>query len=193
MSFRPVSTFEIVRLIGLQPAGETGYCMVIDPNGALAQDVNDELEAQGLALSVLDVATGTTTDLVNQLRSQTVEVAFLHGFAKWSNEKFAALDVSRSMLDTGWFLLFGVDLPTAGRFLSNAPNIRSFLGANIFAAASDPSIMSEAEIAARLAQLQEFYKLTDAEVIERAENRQLPSDPHFAEWLLLLGRSELVR
>ena len=35
--------------------------------------------------------------------------------------------------------------------------------------------------------------LMDEEVIERATNGDLPAEPHFAEWLVLLGRSELVK
>jgi hypothetical protein len=117
----------------------------------------------------------------------------MHGFDGWNEGTFASLDVNRSRLETGSFLVFSVDLETAGRFLDSAPNIRSLLGSNIFVAAPDPSAMGPEEIADRLAQLRRYYDLSDAEVIQRAANRDLPSEPHFIEWLILLGRSELAR
>jgi hypothetical protein len=53
--------------------------------------------------------------------------------------------------------------------------------------------MNPAEIADRLDQLTTHYRLSDTQVIERAANGDLPADPEFVEWLILLGRSELVR
>lgn len=117
----------------------------------------------------------------------------MYGFSGWSEGLFASLDVNRSGLENGSFLVFSLDLKTAGRFLDSAPNIRSYLGSNIFVSAPDPSSMTSEEVAERLAQLRTYYGLGDADVIERAANRDLPSEPHFIEWLILLGRSELVR
>ena len=53
--------------------------------------------------------------------------------------------------------------------------------------------MSAEEITDRLAQLRSNYNLSDAEVIERAANSDLPPEPHFIEWLVLLERSDLAR
>ena len=64
-------------------------------------------------------------------------MVLMYGFDGWNETLFASLDVNRSRLETGSFLVFSVDLKTAGRFLDSAPNIRSFLGANIFIVAPD--------------------------------------------------------
>lgn len=150
-----------------------------------------DLQIEG-TLGVLDVKDLTAVDLTEQLRTRQDAVILAYGFESWSDDQFASLDLNRSRLETGTFLVFWVDLETAGHFLNRAPNIRSFLGANIFVATSDPSSMNRDEIADRLDQLRTHYGLSDAEVISRAASGDLPPEPHFTEWLVLLGRSELV-
>jgi hypothetical protein len=195
MIFKSTPIFELVRLIDLQPQGETGFCMLVDGAAELLliPEFREELAVQiAGSLGVIDVKDETALGLVEQLRTRQEAVVLMYGFDGWNEDLFASLDVNRSRLETGSFLVFSVDLKTAGRFLDSAPNIRSFLGSNIFVAAPDSSAMSSEEIADRLAQLRAYYGLSDAEVIERAANRDLPSEPHFIEWLVLLGRSELA-
>jgi len=170
--------------------------MLVDASSEprLVPDLQEELAVQSVgSLRVIDVKNETVRGLVEQLRLIQDAVVLMYGFDAWKEELFASLDVNRSRLETGSFLVFKVDLKTAGRFLDSAPNIRSFLGSNIFVAAPDRQAMSSEEIADRLAQLRGYYGLSDEEVIERATNRELPAEPHFIEWLVLLGRSELAR
>lgn len=195
MKLNPAPIFEIVRLIDLQPIGETGFCMLLDDfaKSRLVQELQEELAIQlEVSLAVIDVNGQTALGLVEQLRTVQEAVILMYGFEGWNDSSFASLDVNRSRLENGSFLVFSLGLKTAARFLDNAPNIRSFFGANIFVVASDPSAMSAEEIADRLAQLRSYYNLSDAEVIDRAANRDLPPDPHFIEWLVLLEKSELA-
>jgi len=196
MTSNSAPIFEIVRLIDLQPTGETGFCMLVGPLAKLhlIQELQEELSIQiEGSLAVIDVKGETVLSLVEQLRTKSEAVILMYGFDSWNDGVFASLDINRSMLENGSFLVFSLDLRTAGRFLDNAPNIRSFLGANIFTVAPDPSAMSANEIADRLAQLRNYYKLSDAEIIHQAANRSLAPDPHFIEWLVLLERSDLAR
>ena len=163
-------------------------------NSHLTPQLREELGVQiEGSLAVMDVKSQTAVGLVEQLRTWQDAVVLMHGFEVWNESLFASLDINRSRLETGSFLLFSVDFKTASRFLDNAPNIRSFLGANIFVVAPDPSVMSAEEIANRLAQLRSYYNLSDAEVIDRAANKDLSPEPHFVEWLVLLERSDLAR
>jgi len=196
MKFKAAPIFKIVRLIDLQPPGETGFCMLVasSADAELITELRQELDVQiAASLSVLDVKDLTAVALVEQLRTKQDAAVLIYGFETWADDQFASLDVNRSRLETGAFLVFTVDLETAGRFLNCAPNIRSFLGANIFVTTPDPSVMSLQEISDRLNQLRTYYGLSDKAVIERAASGDLSPDPHFVEWLVLLGRSELVR
>jgi len=196
MKFKPAPIFEIVRLIDIQPQGQTGFCMLVasSVDAEFINELREELDLQDVgSLGAIDVKDLDAIHLVEQLRTRPDAAVLMHGFASWANDQFVSLDVNRSRLETGSFLLFLVDQQTAGRFLSHAPNIRSFLGANIFETAPDLSTMSPEEVEHRLDQLRTHYGLTDSEVIDRATRGDLSSEPHFAEWLVLLERSDLVR
>jgi pimeloyl-ACP methyl ester carboxylesterase len=141
MRLRPTPIFEVVRLIDLQPQGETGFCMLVTLPSAAGpfNELRDELDVQaGKSLGALDVHDLTAAELVEQVPAKQGSVILIHGFETWHDAQFVSLDVNRSRLETGAFMVFTVDPRAAGRFLNHAPNIRSFLGANIFAIGPDP-------------------------------------------------------
>lgn len=72
---------------------------------------------------------------------------------------------------------------------AEAPNLWSWLGPQVWRL--DP-LAGQLDVEARLASLRQGTGLTDAEVVERAEAGTLTPDPVFAEWLVLLGRGELL-
>jgi len=79
-----------------------------------------------------------------------------------------------------------------GRLTEFAPNIRSFIGSSIFLAGPEPGIMTDKERESRLEELRQHYQLSDQEIVRRAEAKELPPEPHFVEWLVLVGRGDLV-
>ena len=52
--------------------------------------------------------------------------------------------------------------------------------------------MTEEERQERLKELSEHFGLTAEEVVQKAEARELPHEPEFVEWLVLLDRGDLV-
>jgi len=75
---------------------------------------------------------------------------------------------------------------------TSAPNIRSFLGGSIFHAGVPGDAMTPGERLQRISSLESHCHISSAEVIERAEAGNLPTEPHFVEWLVLLDRGDLV-
>ncbi len=105
---------------------------------------------------------------------------------------WSALDVNRSaLLREGAVVLW---LSGAGltNLCSQAPNIRSFVGGSIFNLGADGGAMSVTERDHRIADLESHFEMKSADVIELAESGGLPTEPHFVEWLVLLGRGDLV-
>jgi hypothetical protein len=70
-----------------------------------------------------------------------------------------------------------------------APNFWSWVGPRVWHL--DP-LAGHLDPEARLASLRQWTGLSDAEVIERAEAGTLQADPVFAEWLVLLGKGDLL-
>jgi hypothetical protein len=56
----------------------------------------------------------------------------------------------------------------------------------------DAEILTAEDCEQRLAALQEWSGKSNDEVIILAENRQLPTDPEYGEWLILLNRGDLL-
>lgn len=72
---------------------------------------------------------------------------------------------------------------------AKAPNFWSWVGPRVWSI--DPRA-GHLDSDARLASLRQGTGLTDAEVIERAEAGTLEPDPVFSEWLVLLGKGDLL-
>lgn len=74
---------------------------------------------------------------------------------------------------------------------SSAPNLVSWIGGSVFEVAAEKSL-SSADRELRLEELRHWGAMTDADVIQRATNGTLPPEPYFAEWLVLLGKGDLL-
>jgi hypothetical protein len=130
--------------------------------------------------------------LLKALHVPADDVVIVTGLNNLTAEQWAALDLRRSALERHGALIMALPLAAVGRVSTEAPNLRSFVGGSIFVLTEDGSLMTSDQIELRLAELVESHGLTSEEVIKRASERHLPSDPDFAEWLILLGRGDLV-
>jgi hypothetical protein len=196
VKFSSAPVFQIVRRIDLSPTDETGVCILIAQKSdrSVVEELERELDVQiGETLAVIDATSLSPAVLVGQVRSAEARVVLIAGLESWSAEAFTAIDVNRSQFETGKFLIFKLDSTTVAGFLDRAPNLRSSIGTSIFMAAADPSGMSPEEVANRLRGLSDRYGMAGEDVIGRAQSGTLPPDPDFAEWLVLLGRGDLVR
>ena len=61
-----------------------------------------------------------------------------------------------------------------------------------FIVVPDSGLMTEAERQERLKELSKHFGLTGEEVVRKAEAGELPHEPEFVEWLVLLNRGDLV-
>ena len=196
MNFKPVTVFDVVRLIDLQAIGQTAFSILFASPVEHTPDSEflAELQVQtSRELDVIDAAQLAPIALIERLQTSNAPVIFVSGLKGWSDASFASLDVNRGGLEAGKFVVFRMAPSTAARFLGRAPNLRSSIGTHLFALAPDLSFMTEEEVADRLGQLRAHYGMTDNEVIERAEKGTLQSEPHFIEWLVLLERAELAQ
>lgn len=76
--------------------------------------------------------------------------------------------------------------------VSNAPHFVSFVSSRIYYLDKDSNVLTPEECEQRLSALQDWSGQTNADVIALAENRQLPADPEYGEWLILLDRGDLL-
>ena len=129
--------------------------------------------------------------LIDAVRSSEAYI-LLWQFDIWQPEQWKQFDYARSRFshDKGGILLLTPH--SAVQFQTYAPNFASWIGARVYELQLGLEILTEAESQQRLEALQQFTGKTDAEVIHLAETDQLPTDPEYGEWLVLLGRGDLL-
>jgi hypothetical protein len=113
-------------------------------------------------------------------------------FDTWQPEQWQQFDYARSRFshDKGGIILLTPN--SAVQFQTYAPNFASWIGARVYELQLGLEILTEAESQQRLEALQQFTGKTDVDVIRLAEAGQLPRDPEYGEWLVLLGRGDLL-
>ena len=72
-----------------------------------------------------------------------------------------------------------------------APNVASWIGGSAWEL-EGPQGLAPAERESRLQALRAWARLTDEDVVHLAEAGNLPQEPEYAEWLILLGRGDLL-
>lgn len=110
---------------------------------------------------------------------------------EFGSEDWASLDLMRSSLAHEGAVVFIVVHEGLSDLMQVAPNLASWLGGNAFTK-DDGTLAIEGARKHRLATLQSSLKMSNADVVRAAEEGSLPRDPEFAEWLVLLGRGELL-
>lgn len=113
------------------------------------------------------------------------------GLDHLSEDDWRRVDHARSLLAREGCVVLVVAEQSIQRMFRNAPNL-SWIGAAVWSFDDTIPTLSAEEKEARLEALRSWSGLSDAEVIERAEQDVLPGDPEYAEWLVLLDRGDLV-
>ena len=73
-----------------------------------------------------------------------------------------------------------------------APNLASWIGGSVWSIDPASDTLDEEERRSRLATLREWSGMSDFEVVQRAQEGNLPGEPEYIEWLVLLGREDLI-
>ncbi|MGD0008508.1 MAG: hypothetical protein ABSE93_08195 [Terriglobia bacterium] len=130
--------------------------------------------------------------LREQLHQPEHDAVILFASGDLEAGEWSSLDSMRSALERRGPVVLWMAPDAVGRLTEFAPNIRSFIGSSIFLAGPEPGIMTDKERESRLEELRQHYQLSDQEIVRRAEAKELPPEPHFVEWLVLVGRGDLV-
>jgi len=119
-------------------------------------------------------------------------VLLLSGVQGFSQVEWKHLDMLRSRLMRERPVILVISPGALAEMARNCPNLTSWIGGSVWEIDTTTERLSPEEKEARLEALREWSGLADEEVIRRAEEGTLPKEPEFAEWLVLLGRVELI-
>ena len=186
--------FEIARRLEIR--GETGWLAVLtvatDSTAALDQ-LHTELQSiLQKPARVVHLEPSTFEELREALHQPDDDAVILSSGMGLTPEKWRSLDIMRSALERKGPVILWLSPGDVANLTEHAPNIHSFIGGSIFLAGPDGGIMTEAERQERLNELSQHFGFSGDEAVRKAEARELPHEPEFVEWLVLLGRGDLL-
>jgi hypothetical protein len=180
-----------LRLIAIR--GTAAYAAYLVAAGAVAdaiEELREELVAFDAGLAIEALRPGSGERLVLALSGVTSEVVLVDA-ASYGDRDWRVLDRRRSALARAGLMVFVTTPGSFGVLMQAAPNLSSWLGGFVFERPSDAAGTDEVR-EQRLAALRAWAQRSDADVIQAATRGQLPADPEYAEWLVLLGRGDLL-
>jgi len=131
-------------------------------------------------------------DLLEKFGSTAAGVLIVSGLDHFRPQDWQSVDHLRSRLARDEAVILVVGAKTAENIVNLAPNLASWIAGSSWFLDTHAEELSAEEKEARLEALRKWANLTDAEVIQQAEDGRLPSAPEFAEWLVLLDRGDLL-
>jgi hypothetical protein len=186
--------FEIAQRLEIR--GDTAWLVVLSPATdsavALAQLQTELQSILQKPSRVIQLEPSTFEELREALHQPDDDAVILSGGTGLTPEKWRSLDIMRSALERRGPVILWLSPGDVANLTEHAPNIHSFIGGSIFLSGPDGGIMTEAERQQRLKELSEHFGLTGEQVVRQAEARELPHEPEFVEWLVLLDRGDLV-
>src|SRR5262249_37188687 len=114
------------------------------------------------------------------------------GFDSASDDDWRHLDALRTGLGRRHPVVLLMTEASAGKLARLAPNLASWIGGEYAAWDDDAELLSADEKEARLAALRDWFAVTDEQVIQAAAEHRLAREPQLSEWLVLLGRGDLL-
>jgi hypothetical protein len=169
----------------------TWLIVVVDSG---ATEVGDALSKEVAALDEEDapvIPVSTPADFELAARDHRDGVLIIPGADFFSDDDWRWLDLGRSRFQRNGTTVMVMREEALGKLEGQAPNFASWIGGNVWRLRSPKPLDAEG-VEERLLALRSWSGLTDAQVIRKAEERTLPPDPPFAEWLVLLGRGDLL-
>jgi hypothetical protein len=120
-------------------------------------------------------------------------VLVVSGIDRFTGDDWAHVDLLRSQYQREPSMVLLMTMASMVLLMQHAPNLASWIGGTVWSWDRDAERLDPAQREARVAALREWAGFDDDELVRRAERDELPGDPDFAEWLVLIGRGDLIR
>lgn len=162
----------------------------------------DEVETESEAFadelsSVLDepverVHVSSAHELIEAVQARQNSALVIAGLDGLNADEWRRIDVNRSNLARTLPAVLILDETRVPLMVEHAPNLWSWLGGAAWRSLPETGLDDE-QRAQRLSALREHFNFDDAELVRLAEAGTLPPEPNIAEWLVLIGRGDLIR
>lgn len=180
-----------LRLLALR--GTFAYAAYLAPAeevSSIIAELSEELVAldRSVEVAVLDVV--VAEELFGELADTADEIVLLSSTGYVADD-WELFDRRRSSLAHAGVMVFVMSRKNFDDLMRAAPNLASWLGALVFQH-SDAAAALASTRERRLVALRSWAHKSDDEIVEAAARGELPADPEYGEWLVLLGRGDLL-
>jgi hypothetical protein len=193
---REHTPLEIGQRLELRGQDSSSWIIVLvgdGPSGAKLEHFRDDIASVlQKPTRIFQIETKTFEELREELHNPGSDVAILVADDSLTAELWSSFDLMRGAIERAGPVVLWLSGNSIRHMAENAPNIRSYVGSSFFVIGPDGGFMTVEERAQRLTELTEHYGFGDEELIHRAQLKTLPPDPEIIEWLVLLGRGDLV-
>jgi hypothetical protein len=194
-----ITVQEILSNIRVQPNRNIWSVLAIenDDMAEVLEELTDGIEvfieSSIEIINVEEKGKNFNPESIDDIFNPDINYFLLWGFDSWTDVQWRQLDYLRSRLDQekrcGVMIM---SQQSVVKMINHSPNFSSWIDGKIFYLQLGAEILTHEEGELRLIALREWAELSDSEVIEKAQTHQLPSEPEYCEWLILLGRGDLI-
>jgi hypothetical protein len=186
-----VSEFALRTL--LRPGDGDWLAIIVPPSAvtSIAGSLVDEFKFRDQDFFLMSNPESTRA-LVKDLARNRQKIAIVAGLDRFEANDWRMIDVFRSRLNRSAPVVLVLNRSTAESMASAAPNLFSWAAGAVFEIETIQEQLGDEEREQRLSILRTSTGLSDDEVIHKAKDGTLSPEPEFAEWLVLLGRSDLL-
>ena len=189
----PAADLTSLALRAADRVGTNGWLAAISPDfgdANVASQLVEEIE--GLGDAAVAAAPASSPDgLPAELSGRPEPILVLSGMDGWTVSDWRRLDVLRDALPRTHVVMLVLSANAWSHLTSEAPHLASWVS-GAWAVDTEGQRLSEEDRAMRLVALREQYGWEDEAVVAMATAGTLPAEPDLAEWLVLLGRGDLV-
>lgn len=167
-----------------------GYVAALDSVEDVITMLAEEVSALAPTTRLARLVATHGDELVDSLAHRPDEIVLLDA-SVLASEDWSTVDRRRSDLAHRGVVVFVVTDVGFEALMRHAPNLASWLAGEVFAVVHEDEDATELG-AQRLAALRVWAGCSDEEIVAKATAGSLPPDPEYAEWLVLLGRADLL-
>jgi len=187
-----IETADLALRISTSRGASAYFTYLVDAKNGdeVLEDLDAELHSLDEAITLKTLAPLHADAVLEALASTTEEILLIDARAFHAPD-WRHLDLRRSSLGRDGVMVFVTTPGSFDELMQSAPNLASWLGGFVFSHEDEAARMADARDE-RLKILRNWLGKTDEEVVRAAQDGTLPRDPEFAEWLVLLGRGDLL-
>lgn len=194
MNIKSISIDEFLQRVGSQPNGNIWSVLVTSnlDNSELAEELEETLSIFTECKVGIISADNVIDNVVSEIQQASEDYLIIWNFENWDNHSWRKFDQMRSRLIKQRGVVLILSETTVSKMFTDVPNIVSWIGSRVYELTEDTELLTEEERQERLLALQQWSGYSNHKIIELAESQQLPLDPEYGEWLVLLGREDLI-